>query len=96
MRFRGDRASGRIRELAETEGHAVDTTATLDAARALPVEEQLELVFRLWDQIVDAGWRPTPSPELLDELRRRLAAHDADPSRVLTWEQVVERVRRDR
>jgi putative addiction module component (TIGR02574 family) len=74
----------------------VDTTATLDAARALPVEDQLDLVFQLWDQIVDAGWRPTLSPELLDELRRRLAAHDANPSRALTWEQVVEHVRRGR
>jgi putative addiction module component (TIGR02574 family) len=80
----------------ETEEYAVDTTATLDAIRALPVEDQLDLVFQLWDQIVDAGWRPMPSPELLEELRRRLAAHDADPSRALTWEQVVEHVRRDR
>ena len=56
----------------------------------------MDLVFQLWDQIVDAGWRPTLSPELLDELRRRLAAHDADPSRALTWEQVVEHVRRGR
>ena len=74
----------------------MDATATLDAARGLPVEDQLDLVFRLWDQIVDAGWRPTPSPELLEELKRRLAAHDADPSRALTWEQVVDHVRRDR
>ena len=80
----------------EVEEYAVDTTATLEAVRALPVEEQLDLVFQLWDQIVDAGWRPTPSPELLDELRRRLAAHDADPSRALTWEQVIDHVRRDR
>jgi putative addiction module component (TIGR02574 family) len=70
----------------------VDATATLHAARGLPVEDQLDLVFRLWDQIVDAGWRPTPSPELLEELKQRLAAHDADPSRALTWEQVVERI----
>ena len=74
----------------------MDATATLDAARGLPVEDQLDLVFRLWDQIIDAGWQPTPSPELLEELKRRLAAHDADPSRALTWEQVVDHVRRDR
>ena len=74
----------------------MDTTATLETIRAWPVAEQLELVFRLWDEVVDSGWRPTPSPELLAELDRRLAAHAADPSRALTWEQVVSHVRRDR
>lgn len=72
----------------------MDATPTLEAVRGWPVEDQLDLVFRLWDQIVDAGWRPAPSPELLGELRRRLAAHAADPSRALTWEQVVAHVRR--
>ncbi len=67
----------------------MDATTTLDTIRAWPVEEQVELAFRLWDQIADAGWRPTPSAELLAELQRRLAAHAADPGRALTWEQVV-------
>jgi putative addiction module component (TIGR02574 family) len=72
----------------------MDTTATLDAVRDWPVEDRLDLVFRLWDQIADAGWRPTPTPELLAELDRRLAAHAADPARVLTWEQVVASLRK--
>jgi putative addiction module component (TIGR02574 family) len=74
----------------------MSTADTLQAVGSWPVEDQLELVFRLWDQITDAGWRPTPSPELLAELDRRLAAHAADPSRVLTWEQVAAHVRRRR
>lgn len=74
----------------------MDTAATLDATRDWPVEEQLDLVFRLWDRIVDAGWRPVPSQELLGELNRRLAAHDADPDRALTWEQVAAHARRAR
>ena len=74
----------------------MDTTATLDAVRGWPVEDQLDLVFRLWDQITDAGWRPSPSPELLAELHRRLAAHAADPGRALTWEQVVAHAKRAR
>lgn len=74
----------------------MDAAATLDTVRAWPVDDQLDLVFRLWDQIADAGLRPTPSPELLDELTRRLAAHDADPSRALTWDEVVAHVRRPR
>ncbi|MBO0697413.1 MAG: addiction module protein [Zavarzinella sp.] len=71
----------------------MSATTTLEAVRNWPLEEQLELVFGLWDQIVDRGWRPTPSPELAAELERRLAAHDADPSRALSWEQVVAHVR---
>ena len=75
---------------------AVDTTATLGTVRTWPVEEQLELVFRLWDQISDAGWRPSPSPELLAELQRRLALHAANPGRAMTWEQVVAHARQAR
>jgi putative addiction module component (TIGR02574 family) len=74
----------------------VNPTTTLDAVRSWPVEDQLDLVFRLWDQITDAGWRPAPGPELLAEMRRRLAAFDADPSRGLTWEQVVAMARQGR
>jgi len=58
-----------------------------------PLEEQLEFVFDLWDGIMDRGVRPKPTPELLAELRRRVAKHDLDPSRALTWEQVVDSIR---
>jgi len=60
------------------------------------MENQLEFVFDLWDAILDAGVLPSPSPELLTELNRRLAAHRADPSRALTWDQVVTRARQGR
>lgn len=66
----------------------MDPTSTLEAVREWPVEQQLELVFRLWDQIVDSGWQPTPDPGLIEELQRRLEAYRADPSRALTWEEV--------
>lgn len=69
---------------------------TSETVRSWPVEEQLDLVFRLWDQITNSGWQPTASPELLDELQRRLAKHEADPSRVLTWDEVMAHVKRDR
>ena len=69
---------------------------TLDAVRDWPVDDRLELVFRLWDQIIDSGGQPPTSPELLEELQRRVAAHRADPSRTLTWDQVVEHVKRVR
>lgn len=69
---------------------------TLEAIRAWPIENQLALVFDLWDHIVDSGWRPAPSEQLKAELSRRLAAHAADPSRVLTEERVLAHVKRPR
>jgi putative addiction module component (TIGR02574 family) len=74
----------------------MDPVTTLQEVREWPVEDRLELVFRLWDQLVDDGWRPEPTDELIAELDRRLAAHEADPTNVRTWEQVLERVRRPR
>jgi putative addiction module component (TIGR02574 family) len=72
----------------------MDTTKTLQTVRGWPVEDQLELVFRLWDQLLEDGWRAEPTDELAAELDRRLAAHEANPGNVCTWEQVLERVQR--
>jgi putative addiction module component (TIGR02574 family) len=71
----------------------MDPSTTLQAVRGWPLEDQLEFVFRLWDQLVDDGWQPEPTEELVAELDRRLAAHEADPGNVRTWEQVLKRVR---
>jgi putative addiction module component (TIGR02574 family) len=72
----------------------MDTNTTLQAVRGWPPEDRLELVFRLWDQLVEDGWQPEPTDELVAELERRLAVHEANPQNVRTWEQVLERVRR--
>ncbi|HBI42983.1 MAG TPA: hypothetical protein DDY78_09010 [Planctomycetales bacterium] len=72
----------------------MDTTTTLQTIRGWPTDDRLELVFRLWDQLVEDGWQPEPTDELVAELDRRLAAHEANPGNVRTWEQVQERVRR--
>jgi len=74
----------------------VDPISTLQAVQAWPVEEQLEFLFRAWDQVIDGGWQPEVTEELRAELDRRLAAHQANPSNVLTWEQVVASVRQPR
>ena len=60
----------------------MDPTMTVQAVRERPVEDQLELVYRLWDQLVEDGWRPAPDGDLNAELDRRLAAHEADPTNV--------------
>ena len=73
----------------------MDPTSTLDALREWPVDDRLDLVFRLWDQLVEDGWQPEPNPELIDELQARPDRHEADPSNVRTWEQIEERLRKD-
>jgi putative addiction module component (TIGR02574 family) len=72
----------------------MDPIMTAQAVREWPAEDRLELVFRLWDQLVEDGWRPEPDEDLSAELDRRLAAHEADPTNVRTWEQVLQRVRK--
>ncbi len=74
----------------------METANTFQSICAWLIEDQLDLVFRVWDQIVEQGWLPKPSEELKAELDRRLASHQADPSRALSWEQVVAHVRRPR
>ena len=71
----------------------MDPIIAWDAVQSWPAEDRLAFAVRLWDDAVDHGMQPEPSEELAAELDARLAAHDADPTNVLTWEQVVERVR---
>jgi putative addiction module component (TIGR02574 family) len=74
----------------------MDPTTALQSVQTWPVEQQLDFLFRAWDQLIDSGWRPELSEQLRAELDRRLAAHQADPAGALTWEQVVAHVRRPR
>ena len=71
---------------------------TIDISR-LTVAEKLDLTDRLWDSIEDDraqavdGQEP---PELIAELRRRLAAHERAPSSTIPLEEAFERLRRRR
>ena len=71
---------------------------TIDISR-LTVTERLDLIDRLWASIEDDR-APTAdsqeSPELIAELRRRLAAHERDPSAAIPLEEAFERLRRRR
>ncbi len=70
-------------------------TATLEQ---MSDELALLAALRKASAAADAG-RVVPHEEVERrsvELTRRIAAHDADPSRVLTWEQVEASVRRAR
>jgi putative addiction module component (TIGR02574 family) len=74
----------------------MDPTTTFEAVRAWPLDDQIEFAFRIWDHIVDAGWKPELTDELKEVLDRRLAAYEADPKNVYTWDEVLEHVRRPR
>lgn len=71
---------------------------TIDIFR-LTVAERLDLIDRLWASIEDDSAPVADgqeSPELIAELRRRLAAHERDPSSAIPLEEAFERLRRRR
>lgn len=74
----------------------MDSTAVLEAVQGWPVEDQLDLAFRLWDHIVASGWQPELTDDLKAELDRRLASSQATPSNVVTWEELVAQVRKQK
>ena len=70
---------------------AIDIEHTIDEIKSLSVDERLMVVEAVWDSLTDdASSVPLP-PEQRAELDRRLNAHEANPSNVLTWDQVLQR-----
>ncbi len=70
--------------------------ALRDELLKLPVAERLELVQELWDSIAeDCAREPFPlTDEQREDLERRLAEADADPTGGAPWKEVRERIRR--
>lgn len=63
-------------------------TSTLNF-KALPVSERIQLVEDIWDSIAEeTSGSPGLSVEERAELQRRYAAHLADPSSSISWDQV--------
>lgn len=52
----------------------------------LGVEERLALVGEIWDSIAADSASVPLTPEQAQELDRRLAAHEANPDDVVSWE----------
>ncbi len=74
----------------------MEMATMLQAIESWPVDQQIDFVEQVWDRIVDRGWQPAVTEEMKAELDRRLAAHEANPENVLSWEQIVAHVRRPR
>jgi putative addiction module component (TIGR02574 family) len=70
--------------------------ATLDEIARLPVDDRIRLVQAILDTIAQDQSAPDPTDDQLRELDRRVAELDADPSNVLTWEQIKAKVRGSR
>ena len=60
----------------------------LDAAKALPLPQRIELAEALWDNIADSGYEPPVTATQAAELDRRLAEHRRNPQDAIPWEQV--------
>jgi putative addiction module component (TIGR02574 family) len=74
----------------------MDLKAILTEVQSWPPEDRLRLIEEVWDGLSDEGYEPELTEELKDLLDRRLAALDADPGNVLTWEEIKAYVRRPR
>ena len=60
----------------------------------LSAAERLELVEELWDSIADEDQALELTSEQREDLDRRLAEADADPTGGSSWEEVRERIQR--
>ena len=58
----------------------------------MTVDERLDLIERLWDSILHDDEEAAIGDDLRQELDRRWAAYKADPTNVLTWEEVRARL----
>jgi putative addiction module component (TIGR02574 family) len=54
--------------------------------------ERVEIAQELWDSVEEANLPPL-TPAQMEEINRRMAEHERDPSRAIPWEEVRERLR---
>jgi putative addiction module component (TIGR02574 family) len=57
----------------------------------MSIEDRLTLVQEIWDSIAAEAEQIPLTEAQRSELERRLAAHAADPSNVIPWEEVKAR-----
>jgi putative addiction module component (TIGR02574 family) len=73
----------------------IDIPQTLAELTALPISDRLHVVERLWDSI-PPDCPVEVSPEQRAELQRRIADHEQSPEQLLTWDEVLDRLRDSR
>jgi putative addiction module component (TIGR02574 family) len=70
----------------------IDVARTIEDLRSLSVDDRVRVVQAVWDSLPEQASGPT-SAEQAAELNRRLDAYEADPEDLLTWDNVLERLR---
>lgn len=60
--------------------------------RSLPIPERVHLVEKIWESIVEDEQVFPLTDSQKAELDRRIAAHEASPSRGKPWEEVRDRL----
>ena len=70
----------------------VDVARTIDDLRSLSVDDRVRVVQAVWDSLPEQASIPA-SAEQAKELNRRLDAYETDPENLLTWDEVLERLR---
>ena len=70
----------------------VDVARTIEDLRSLSVDDRMRVVQAVWDSLPEQASVPT-STKQAEEWNRRLDAYEADPEDLLTWDEVLERLR---
>ena len=63
--------------------------------RDLSIAERIQLVGEIWDSIAEEGAEFELTDAQSDEIDRRLESLRANPAQVVSWEEIVERVKSD-
>jgi len=74
----------------------MDRDTILTEVQSWPVEERLRLIEEVWDGLSDEEHDPELAEDLKALIDRRMAALDANPDDVLTWDEIKSHVRRPR
>lgn len=69
----------------------MDLQQALSELTALSVADRLRVVESLWNSIESET--VSVSPEQREEIARRIKSHEENPTELLTWEQVLDRLR---
>ncbi len=74
----------------------MDLTAVLSEVQSWSSEDRLRLIGEVWDGLSAEDCEISLSDDLKSLLDQRLAALDADPGDVLTWDEIKASARRSR
>ena len=74
----------------------MDLKSVLSEIQTWPPEHRLRLIEEVWDGLSEEGHETELTDGMKELLDQRLAALDADPDDVVTWDEIEAYVRRSR